>query len=109
MSSIPKGRATCSFRMTKWFLKRPWSKTVQGVWPWQKMKYSFSMHDFVMKKKKDVPEYSLSITPDKEFRIKRTLGRKWGLPAPVKELRISGPGQGILSEHRFSVGFSVGV
>jgi hypothetical protein len=48
------------------------------------LKYFFSQHEFVMRKKQDKTEYSLSVSPSTEFNFKRTVGRSWALPAPVK-------------------------
>ncbi|HSW64501.1 MAG TPA: DUF3696 domain-containing protein [Dissulfurispiraceae bacterium] len=52
-----------------------------------KMLYTFASHVFSIKKERTKNEYSLSVenpSGGNKFRFTRTLGRSWGLPAPIK-------------------------
>lgn len=46
--------------------------------------YSFANRDFTMARKPDGKNYGLEVVPNEDFRFKRTVGRAWDLPAPVK-------------------------
>lgn len=73
-----------------------------------RMRYGFDGHEFEMRYKEGKkPAYSLNVSPDDVFALKRTVGRPWELPAPLKcygfpdQVKAYHQNAGFLSDFQF--------